>query len=203
MCNFATFFLNIIGLLPGRRAAGLRFSYHPNSFAAMCLSVGRTDADGVGPAAFSTLKPLPPPRRSQMKVRGKGREKEAENQQREGRQSRRRRQIKRSGGSEGGGEAVATVSQIPPSSLSGTISRRSLLLCLSYLRPSRQFYDDDRTLSAKAIMVGFLALASLCLAPSSSLHLPWESGSRESSACNADEFPSVSVITVSAASSDQ
>ena len=120
---------------------------------------GRTD--GVGPAAFPTLKPLPPPpRRSQMKVRGK------ENQQRERGATVRSasdKEIGREGGS--GKKRWRRFPRDPLLYLCGTISRRSLLSSsLLPPRPSRQFYDD-RTLSAKAIMVGFLALASLCLRP--------------------------------------
>ena len=129
--------------LPGQEgghAAGLLFSpRHPNSFAAMCLSDGRTD--GVGPAAFPTLKPLPPPpppRRSQMKVRGK------ENQQREGRQSG-RRQIKRSGGE----EAVATVSQSPPSSS----------ICVA------QFQDDPPSLRLSYLRVRLASFTTIARFP--------------------------------------
>ena len=182
---------------PGRRAAGLLFSlqHHPNSFAAMCLSDGRSRTCSVSDIETAAAAAATQSDESE-------REGEPTERAREGRQSG-LRQIKRSGEREGK-KRWRRFPRDPLLYLCGTISRRSLLSSsLLPPRPSRQFYDD-RTLSAKAIMVGFLALASLCLRPSSSsFHLPWESGSRESSACNADEFPSLSVITVSAASSDQ
>ena len=94
----------------------------------------------VGPAAFSTLKPLPTTRRSQMKVRGrKKRETEPTVRQSD-------EEIER----KGDGFTVCH-------SLPRTIKRGP------FVRSSRRFYDD-RTLSAKAIMVGFgFGFFLLCL----------------------------------------
>ena len=96
----------------------------------------------VGPAAFSTLKPLPTTRRSQMKVRGR-KKRERKNQQSDSESD---EEIERKGDG-------FTVSH----SLPRTIKRGP------FVRSSRRFYDD-RTLSAKAIMVGFgFGFFLLCL----------------------------------------